>query len=121
MTKLEETPSVSLTDTEYVPRSSLSRFLKYSFELEGERARGVSFCPGRCSYRVTPAGPGRNLLVPRCLDLEPVVVRDVLIGLAPREVGGVRHVRAVEAQVDVALLVHARADLLRACGGAGST
>ena len=58
MTKLEDTPSVSLTDTEYVPRSSLSRFLKYSFELEGERARGVSFCPGRRSCRATPASRG---------------------------------------------------------------
>ena len=60
--------------------------------------------------------PEWNLLVPHGLDLEPLVTRNVLIGFAPREARGVRHLLAVKAQVDVAFFIHAHADLLGACG-----
>lgn len=54
-TKLEDTPSVSLTDTEYVPMSTLSGFLKYSFELKGKRKASVShFCLQKPKF--TPSG-----------------------------------------------------------------
>lgn len=41
--KLDDTPSVLVTATEYVPKSSLSAFLKISFELDADTGRQMRF------------------------------------------------------------------------------
>lgn len=78
--------------------------------------RDVNHCVCRQSEGSQLPAPGWNLLVPHSLDLEPLVIRNVFVGFAPGEVRGIRHLLAVKAQVDVALLVYPRTDLLRACG-----
>lgn len=60
--------------------------------------------------------PQSHSLVPHGLHAKLLVVSHLLVGFTPREARGVGHLRAVEAQVDVTLLVHPDTDLLGACG-----
>lgn len=59
------------------------------------------------------------LLIALSLNLEPLLIGDLFIGLAPGELGSVRHFLAVKREVDVALLIHTSADLLGAYWGWG--
>lgn len=107
---------MSLTDTEYVPVSALSGFLKYSFELKGKGKASIShFCLQKPKDRSLWL-PG-DLLITLCVNLEPLIIGNLFIGLAPGELGGVCHFLAVKAEVDVALLIYTSTDLLCAYKG----
>lgn len=60
--------------------------------------------------------PG-DLLIALSVNLEPLLISNLFIGLAPGELGGICHFLAVKPKVDVALLIHASADLLGAYKG----
>lgn len=60
--------------------------------------------------------PG-DLLIALSVNLEPLLISNLFIGLAPGELGGICHFLAVKPKVDVALLIHTSADLLGAYKG----
>lgn len=98
--------------------SSLSGFLKYSFELKGKGQVSVSHLLLQKPKAHSLCLPS-NLLITLCVNLEPLLIRDLLVGLAPGELRGVCHFLAVKLKVDVALLIHTSADLLCAYKGKG--
>lgn len=116
---LEETPSVSVTTTEYWPRSSLSGLVKVSLELriKVQTLETHIHLRGQHGFgKDTLVLPSASLRPSLCRHRHPGAVANWLVVLGPHKLGSLADLTGFKGQKDVpSVLVHTGHNLLCAC------